>query len=129
MGCITSFRLVLVYFESSQILLQPKEICICFSQLLIFIPWNVQKRNKTTLLLLHDLHKLRRCASPLQSITIIVAESFDSKFLNLNVSGTKKDVAPKQRYDRFSSIEDDIHATPTFEHAWTTPGLTFIRGS
>ena len=51
------------------------------------------------------------------------------KFLNLNVSGTKKDVAPKQGYDRFSSIEDDIHATPTFEHAWTTPGLTVIGGS
>ena len=49
--------------------------------------------------------------------------------MNLNVSGTKKDVAPKQGYDRFSSIEDDIHATPTFEHAWTTPGLTVIGGS
>ena len=81
------------------------------------------------MLLVYDLHKLPRCASPLLSITIIVAESYDSKFLNLNVSGTKKDVAPKQGYDRFSSIEDDIHATPTFEHSWTTPGLTVIGGS
>ena len=58
-----------------------------------------------------------------------VAGSHVSKFLNLNVSGTNKDVAPKQRYDRFPSVGDHIHATPTFEHAWATPGHTVIGGS
>ena len=52
-----------------------------------------------------------------------------SKFLNLNFCGTKKDVAPKQRCDRFQSVGDHIHATPTFEHAWATPGHTVIGGS
>ena len=50
------------------------------------------------------------------------------KFLNLNVSGTNKDVAPKQRFDRFSSVEDHIHTTPTFEHVWATPGHTVVIG-
>ena len=35
-----------------------------------------------------------------------VAGSHVSKFLNLNVSGTKKDVAPTQSYDGFSSVGD-----------------------
>ena len=39
------------------------------------------------------------------------------------------DVAPKQRYDRFPSVGDHIHATPTFKHAWATPGHTVIGGS
>ena len=81
------------------------------------------------MLLVYDLHKLPRCASPLLSITIIVAESYDSKFLNLNVSGTKKDVAPKQRYDRFSSVGDHIHATPTFDYAWAILRHTVNGGS
>ena len=54
--------------------------------------------------------------------TLLVAGSHVSKFLNLNVSGTKRDVAPKQKYD-------NIHATSTFEHAWATPvtgSYTFI---
>ena len=38
------------------------------------------------------------------------------------------DVAPKQRY-RFSSIGDDIHATPTFEYAWATSKHIIIGGS
>ena len=51
------------------------------------------------------------------------------KILNLNVSGTKRDVAPKQRSDRFPSVGDHIHVTPTFEYVWTTPGHTVIGGS
>ena len=47
----------------------------------------------------------------------------------INVSGTKRDVAPKQRYERFPSVGDHIHATPTFEHAWATPGHTVIESS
>ena len=37
--------------------------------------------------------------------------SLVSKFLNLNASVTNRDVEPKQRYDRFPSVEDHIHAT------------------
>ena len=53
------------------------------------------------------------------------------KVLNLNVSGTNRDVVPKQRYDRFSSVGDYIHAatSTTFEYAWATPGHTIIEGS
>ena len=39
------------------------------------------------------------------------------------------DAARKQRYDRFPSVGDQIHATPTFEHAWATPRHTLIGGS
>ena len=52
-----------------------------------------------------------------------------SKFSNLNVSGTKRAVAPKQRYNTFPSIGDHIHATPTFEHVWATPRHTVVGGS
>ena len=58
-----------------------------------------------------------------------VAGSHVIKTLNLNVSGTKRNVAPKQRSDRFPSVEDHIHSTPTFEHAWTTLRHTVIGGS
>ena len=34
--------------------------------------------------------------------------------------------ALKQRYDRLPSVGDHIHATPTFEDAWVTPGHTVI---
>ena len=57
------------------------------------------------------------------------AGSHISKFLNLNVSRTKRDVAPKQRYDRFPAVGDHIHAIPTFEHAWTTRRNSIIWGS
>ena len=49
--------------------------------------------------------------------------------LNLNISGTKRDLAPKQRYDRFPSVGDHIEATTTFEYAWVTPKQTVIGGS
>ena len=52
-----------------------------------------------------------------------------SKFLNLNVPGTNRNVVPKQRYDRFPSVGDHINATNTFEHAWPTQGQTAIGGS
>ena len=39
------------------------------------------------------------------------------------------DVVPKQRYDRFPSVWNHIHATTTFEYAWATPGHTIVRGS
>ena len=42
--------------------------------------------------------------------------------MNLSFSGAKRDVAPKQRYDRFLTVGDQIHATPTFKQAWATPG-------
>ena len=51
------------------------------------------------------------------------------KTLNLNVSGTKRDVGPKQKPDRFLSIGDHIHVTPTFEHTWATRKHAFIGGS
>ena len=51
------------------------------------------------------------------------------KSLTLNVSGTKRDVVPKQRPDRFSSVGDHIHTTPIFEHAWATPRHTVIGSS
>ena len=44
-----------------------------------------------------------------------------TKTLNSSVSGTKRDVAPKLRPDRFPSVGDHIHATPTFEDGWATP--------
>ena len=37
------------------------------------------------------------------------------KTLNFNVFGTKRDVAPKKRPDRFPPIGDHIRITPTFE--------------
>ena len=51
------------------------------------------------------------------------------KTLNFNVSATKRDVAPTQRPNRFSSIGEQNHITPTFEHAWATPRHTVIGGS
>ena len=52
---------------------------------------------------------------------LILVGSHVSKCLNLNICGTKRDVAPKQRYDKFPSVGDHIHAIPTFDHAWATP--------
>ena len=51
------------------------------------------------------------------------------KTLDLNVSCTKRDVAPKERSDRFPSIGDHIQVTPTFEHIWATPRPIVIRVS
>ena len=51
------------------------------------------------------------------------------KTLDLNVSGTKRGVAPKQKPDRFPSIGDHIQFTPTFEHTWATPRHTVLEGS
>ena len=51
------------------------------------------------------------------------------KTLDLNASGTKRDVAPKQRPDRFPSIGDHIQVTPAFEHSWATSKHTVIAGS
>ena len=45
-----------------------------------------------------------------------VAGSEMIKTLDLNVSNTKRGVAPKHRPDRFLSIVDHIQVTPTFEH-------------
>ena len=49
--------------------------------------------------------------------------------MNLNVSGTQRDVVSKQRYDKFLSLGDHIHVNHTFEHAWATAGHTVIGGS
>ena len=59
---------------------------------------------------------------------LYVAGSHFSKFLSLNVSGTKMVVAPKQKYDRLLSVEEDNHATTLCEHAWATPRYTVIGG-
>ena len=40
-----------------------------------------------------------------------------------------RDVAPKQRHDRFPFVGDHIHTTPTFEHAWATPRHNVMGGS
>ena len=45
---------------------------------------------------------------------------------DLNVSDTKKDVAPKQRPYRFPSTEDHMQVTPTFGHTWASPTHTVI---
>ena len=45
------------------------------------------------------------------------------KTLDMNVTGTKRDVAPKQKPDRFPSIGDHIQVTPTFEHTWATQDI------
>ena len=42
------------------------------------------------------------------------------KTLNLNVSGTKRDLTTEQKPDRFPSVGDHIHVAPTFEHTWET---------
>ena len=47
----------------------------------------------------------------------IIVSSWKSRFKISdfsNVFGTKKDVAPKQRHDRFPSVGDHIQLTPTF---------------
>ena len=51
------------------------------------------------------------------------------KTLNLNVSRTKRYVVPKQKPDRFPSIRDHIHVTPTYEHDWKAPRHTALGGS
>ena len=38
-------------------------------------------------------------------IIVVGSSKSRSKFLNVNVSGTKRDGVPKQRYDRFSYLE------------------------
>ena len=58
-----------------------------------------------------------------------VAGSNMIKTLDLNVSGTKKDVAPKKRPGRFPYVEDHIQVTPTFEHTWANPRYTLLGGS
>ena len=58
-----------------------------------------------------------------------VARSQMIKTLNLNISGTMRDVVPKQRPNRFPSIGDHIQVTPTFEHTWATPRHTVVGGS
>ena len=40
-----------------------------------------------------------------------------------------RNVALKQRPDRFPSVGDHIRATPTFEHAWAIPRHSVIGGS
>ena len=61
--------------------------------------------------------------------SFLVVGSHVIKTLNLNVSRTKRDVALKQRINRFPSVGDHILASPTFEHAWATPRHTVIGGS
>ena len=63
--------------------------------------------------------------------TPIIVGRWKSRFkiLDLNVSGTNRDVVPKQRYDGFPSVGDHIHATANFEYAWGTPVHNSIEGS
>ena len=84
-----------------------------------------------------EFHFLRICKSSRQRInkgsqkdaSLYVAGSHVSKSLNLNVSGIKRDVAPKQRYDRSPSSEVHTNATSTFQHARAIPRHTIIGGS
>ena len=48
---------------------------------------------------------------------------------DLNVTGINRDVVPKQRYERFPSVGDHIHAATTLKYAWATPAHTIIEGS
>ena len=57
------------------------------------------------------------------------AGRYVSKSMNINVSGTNRDVVLKQIYHRLASVGDNIHGTTTFDHAWETPGYTVIGGS
>ena len=41
----------------------------------------------------------------------------------------RRDIVPKQRYDRFPPTGDHINASTTSEHAWATPGHTTVGGS
>ena len=52
-----------------------------------------------------------------------------SNIFNLNVFGTNRDAVPKQKYDRFSSVGDHIHATNTFEYTRATLEQTIKGGS
>ena len=49
--------------------------------------------------------------------------------LDLNISGTQRDIVLKQIPGRFSSIGDYIQVTPTFKHTWATSRHTLIGGS
>ena len=62
--------------------------------------------------------------------TPIIVGCWKSRFKtsSLNVSGNKRDVAGRQRYDRFLSAVDHIYDTPTFEHAWAALRHTVIGG-
>ena len=51
------------------------------------------------------------------------------KILEFKCLSNQGDVPPKQRYDKFPSARDQIHATPSFEYAWATPRHTAIRDS
>ena len=73
----------------------------------------------------HQERQLERLYLTTRSL-LQVAGIHVSKFLNLYFSGTSRDVAPKQRYDRLSFTGDHIHATPTFGLGWTAPGHTVI---
>ena len=74
------------------------------------------------------LGKLKRLIFEYTHI-IQVARSQMIKTLNLNVSDTKRAVAPKQRPDTFLSIGGHIQVTPTFKHTWAIPRQTVIGGS
>ena len=41
----------------------------------------------------------------------------------------KRDVSPKQRYNRFPSVGGHIYATTNLEDAWATPGHFITESS
>ena len=51
------------------------------------------------------------------------------KIYGFNDFVSNRNVVLKQRFDRLSSGGDQVHATPTFEHAWATAGHTVIGSS
>ena len=61
-------------------------------------------------------------------IVLVSWKSCDQNF-ELEFSGTKRYVVPKQKPDRFPTIRDHIHVTPTLEHAWKAPRHTVVGGS
>ena len=73
------------------------------------------------------LGKLERLIFDYRCI-ILSSWKLDDKTLDLNAFGTKRDVAFKQRPDRFPSTGDHIQVTLTFERTWATPRHTVIGG-
>ena len=111
----------IICFESLKILVQPKDLNICFSQLWKFIPWRMLFANSTcsfisfcaviqsrikekhylNSLLISNIQKIRFVMNLcLFWCSPIIVGNWNSCFktLNLNVFVIKRDIVPKQRY-------------------------------
>ena len=63
--------------------------------------------------------------------THITTGSWKSRFkvFEFKCLWNQKRCSLKQRYDRFSFVGDQIHATATSEQTWANPGHTVLGGS